>query len=1120
MTGRLFNTLSYRLKRKLQDWRKANSTLRENAGPWYQRALIFAGNRPLLYPLVFFSVVIALSAIILGFHAFSTLPSDTAVPPASDVNSRFYTLWTVQAAVAAMIYPIVIGFVSLLLQRRHSAKANLHIYLHDSAAILTGLSALFLVAIMAIQFLFLPIAGNAVLAYWLILDGFWFLLNILGAIWFLARTFDYLSLERRANIMRAYAINHIWPAEMRSNLQYNMFLEAIHYGWLPGPDYDDDENESNTAILLGPYGRDMGSVQVTGKYKVTRTISDVRFRVLSWAIRGWQRREEKIVASVDGQPKKLLILPLIPGDLFKEKVGLCRTEESSGLRRWERWLIRRSFLLASDTGKAAPLSISNILNSLIAEVQVAMESGEEVVCRDALCKLADFHVDLLLAGDFILDTGQRDNYANLVDRGDMFESRRMHELWIREYRRLCEGAVDRLSVSGIYFEYMAHITGRMTRRLGGVRPVGISSNLLSLPIFLHYHLNRWWSKTSEEQGLLDHGPCHPVTLNVPAFTAYESGIKAFVGAWEFLKNDCFPPTRDEIFDWSNYGEIIELYSEHLNYTLTMLVDSLSLGNQEGAEWLCDLLIKWCNNIRFRFDNFHCYIWDKRKLTLELLRKPWDEAKGAIDLSRVGNDEARATKALWVVCVRNYWIDLCCVSIYLMLCFGKDCDCEKSLPAQLAVALGRNKALRAGNSEIEKQWPISTLEDLLIAIIRQYYFDDEYRVRLDKIVEEIFSRWKLSTVHGRIYVWRLKDLDDLGDGQLLFLCLLAREQDSPSVQLMNTIQKWGVDDDTGLRAFVEKLKQWKARLTDKEFLDYESLYSCIQSEFVAIDKMQDAIDALSACIDQIVKGIDGFRTDRLKSAQFSEDRRNEVARWCSQSGFVKTSADIPISLFQEVRHSAEEYAEHSWIISDVNKGEFVEPPMAQRAIDENEWFDQRVSSRVAESVMAEVLKEIDCETVDVDGPAVYWQQIKSAAARIHKNGGTPILFVAGWTEPSWLFDWTKSIYDEHVEKPEGLRLAYEKQFEKMNEYLVSLNEIPVFVAPISPGSSYLIQKESLNILTFTRFEDGIYVKVSFEPVEGKDALINLRLSWRFRVNLKMGECWRLRYVKPQQPMKTM
>ena len=45
-------------------------------------------------------------------------------------------------------------------------------------------------------------------------------------------------------------------------------------------------------------------------------------------------------------------------------------------------------------------------------------------------------------------------------------------------------------------------------------------------------------------------------------------------------------------------------------------------------------------------------------------------------------------------------------------------------------------------------------------------------------------------------------------------------------------------------------------------------------------------------------------------------------------------------------------------------------------------------------------------------------------------------------------------------------------------------------------------------------------VSFEPVERKDALINLRLSWRFQPDLETSECWRFRYVEPQQPMKTV
>ena len=183
MLGRLLNTLSYRLSRELRNWRKVNSTLRANAWPWYQRVLIVAGNRPLLYALCLFSFAVVLSATIWGCHAHSSRFSVEASMTSLHVDGRFYALWTVQAAVAAMIYPIVIGFVSLLLQRRHSAKASLHIYLHHSAAILTGLSALFLVAAMAIQFFFLALAGDAVLGKWLILDGVWFLFNILGVIW-------------------------------------------------------------------------------------------------------------------------------------------------------------------------------------------------------------------------------------------------------------------------------------------------------------------------------------------------------------------------------------------------------------------------------------------------------------------------------------------------------------------------------------------------------------------------------------------------------------------------------------------------------------------------------------------------------------------------------------------------------------------------------------------------------------------------------------------------------------------------------------------------------------------------------------------------------------------------
>jgi hypothetical protein len=52
------------------------------------------------------------------------------------------------------------------------------------------------------------------------------------------------------------------------------------------------------------------------------------------------------------------------------------------------------------------------------------------------------------------------------------------------------------------------------------------------------------------------------------------------------------------------------------------------------------------------------------------------------------------------------------------------------------------------------------------------------------------------------------------------------------------------------------------------------------------------------------------------------------------------------------------------------------------------------------------------------------------------------------------------YDDHIERPEDLRLVRDKQFEA-DGYVGSLNDIPVFVAPIGPGSSYLISQELMN-----------------------------------------------------------
>ena len=1113
--------------RELREWHKSNQTAREYAWPWYQKALIAAGKNPVSMPFGLFLTVLFLCAVAWGCHAYYA-PHMVFIPLSSALRleQRFFTLWTIQATIAAMIYPIVIGFVALLLHRRHSAKASLQIYLHDSAAILSGLSAIFLVLALGVQSLFIDMVGKQLLAIWLIFDGLWFLANVIGVIRFLTRTFDYLRPEQRANIQRAYAINHVWPAEIRRNLEYNFFLRAIDLGWLPGPSYGDDGSNSNTAILLHSIGRDKGEIQVRDKKKDKWFVRDVRLRLLSLAVKRWQRREEKLSLLDKDQPPdafaglrhpRLLILPCAPGTQFDAEAGLCRTEGGSGLSWWERWLVRRSYVLARKEKKTASLSINDILNELIADAQVDMEAGEEVTFQEALGELENMHVALIHAGDIVTntDTGQRDNYANLAERDHVFDAR-LHDLWVRQYYRLTESAIERLSVNATYFRYLVHVPGRLISSLKDVHPKTIPGHFLRLSRSFHFCLNRWWSRTAEEQGLLVHTPCKPATLRAPDVTVYDNSIKEYIGAWESLKNDRFSPTDNEALNWEQYREVGELYTEHLNSTLFMLFDSLILGNRDGAEWLCDSLIKWWNTIRFRFDEPRYYIRDESKPTMELTEKPWEAVKNMTDLSMPGVVEDTAQKALWAVCIHNYWIDLCCVSLYAMIQLGKTCDCESSLPAQLAGKLGKGKALRPGGETAGNHWPIQTLEELLIAIIRQYFFDGGYlrgyHARLDSVVEGILSRGEPAMVPGRLYSGSgVEGLDALSDGQLVLMCFLIKEDWTPSERLMEKVQRWAVYDAHGPRNFVTELKQWRARLNEAGFREYGQFFLRVQGNFDAVENLDVAASTLNIGLAQISDSIERFRDDHLREVKVSEERLSQVAKWSSRSGFSQGDSDVPVSLFREVQHSDEEYTEYSQSFTNQNKGEHVEPPMAQRASNEDEYFDRVISRSVAMHVIAETLRSLNPASVDAETPVAYWEQIQIAASRIRKEDGTPILLVAGRGDPDWLLDWTRSNYDEDIKRSKGPQLVRDGRDES-DSYVGSLDDIPVFVAPLRIGSSYLISRETLDTLKFTEFEDGVFAKVSAEPVQGNDLLINLRVVWRFELELRKGECWRLRYIK--------
>ena len=93
---------------------------------WTRGMLMRAGEHPVQWPIIAFAVSALVS---IGLHFLpDAAPRITLSDNKTDLTTYFSGPWTVQAAVVALVYPIVIAFVTLLVQRRN-AKSILHIYL-------------------------------------------------------------------------------------------------------------------------------------------------------------------------------------------------------------------------------------------------------------------------------------------------------------------------------------------------------------------------------------------------------------------------------------------------------------------------------------------------------------------------------------------------------------------------------------------------------------------------------------------------------------------------------------------------------------------------------------------------------------------------------------------------------------------------------------------------------------------------------------------------------------------------------------------------------------------------------------------------------------------------------
>ncbi len=1112
------------LRKEERDWFRSNDLRRRLRHHWFDREVLKGGEHPIRYAFALSALLVLV--IVLRY----VIPEDWFVGywsswDAAEQLSYFTSLWAVQATIAALVYPFIIAFVTLLLARRPSSKAFLQIYLVDSGGLAAGLSSLFLVLSMAVQYVMLSTYSLGQAMPWVAVDSVWFVYNVMLTIWFLFRTVEFLRPDFQMEVVKRYAANVALPREIANLLRFQFFATAQKKGWTPGPEYLDDASKGQPQVVMHSFGFNMGEVSVERYLPERSRLTNVFYWPLRLAVAGWLKKASKqppaqASGPLDKSKSPLLVLPVLPGSTYEAEVVLARVDGGPKLSLLQRMFVRMSFWFTPLRLERRHVSSAEILSDLETDARVSAGSGDVAAFEEAYGRVTEMHETLLGASLGIADDGSVGSWA-LIPNVLKFPDRPVHEYWANTYRSLFDAAASLLPKESRPIRQLCHIVQHLDGPELQRSPVEIRERVLLLPTQLLYSLGNWWSQRLEEQGVLQHGPNEMALLRPPLQGAYEETFLHFVGGWDSARRVLAKfPDRDHKFIWENAKNLLKLNVRHINQTCLMLLAAVARGDQAAAEWLADVISKWGGNAS-SYDQKPSVLYRKSDfITIEGVSQEWsavEQSLGLDDNDRrfIGQDKSGLQRHVCLAALRNYWCDIRLLSLEILLSWAAREESklsERSLAVYVATGLLTGRQWRGGGQTKE---PLSelTASNYLTAKARQYGADSSYRqgyvAQLDGFVESAKNILRPDMVPGRVYSYSgADDVESLQDAQLIIFVILSAAEWRLGEPLRRQLAIWTSSNFQSTELVKHRAEAMKQRLDEVGDALCPELVDRLLSQMGKPHTRPEGIARTRNAIDTLLNEIAGLQSDAVANAQVSAQRLKEIEEAASEQGFSKDTGEFPLQLFSSIAYEDAPQEPFTLVISNLRKGELTDVEMAQRAVNERESYAEAVANAVGVLLLSDVIRKSEVRDVFAPDATTYWSALKEEAKALKELGLTPVLILDNPTRPDWVWEWEYPSQDGAYPRPPDLVIRHEEG--RGDGYVADFNDIQVFSGAVVLGESLLFAREAFSSVTVRKYRDNVFVKADASEVAGSRTLVDLRLTLERRVRVEHKQIVRIRY----------
>ncbi|WP_417614172.1 hypothetical protein [Parasphingorhabdus sp.] len=1038
---------------------------REHRYHFLKRSIITISGNPIAT--IILVTAIYSSAIILGESSYISqlkLSDETR----GDLKSLSLGILGVQAALVGLVFPFVIAFVGLLNQNRSSFATRLTIFIESTDAIFVGLSSLLLCLVIGIQLPFASQLAPNVAAVFSILNLLWFTANIVALSYFVIRTIAFIHPARRAPLIRAYVANVVWPRELTKIVTRNRWDGAGTYGYLPEVSDENDifEPKLTARIWYGPV--DYGEPKTMQQLWRKKSLVNVRMAILKPIIQNWIDK----VSQLDTETQPDFVIPVEPGREYEGDVPLARATTSLGIISiFGIWCSFTFRTIRKDHG--AVTSSAELLHEMVADLISLVDGRQVEEFSTQLREAIDFHFFLYgLAQAPVEDL----NYALIgPDSGFFASNQKLGLNWVKAYRDLVARAAERLFDEPGFFGRLAYMPASIFGRASPTVTPKALQPLLLLAYQLFYQLmEQNISQQSAVSTARREDDATPSSVNREE--VLNGAWRDMAAGWERLLQEIAARNGKTDWAWSDFQRISENVVEHLSLTTEMIGRAVWRGDEMATRWTCDLLLHWRHQSKRAWEARGSHsLLETEGLTFTVINRPWDQVETV--LLRL-EETTQAPALVFGAIARNAWLDhlvtIASLSIHWAI-YGA----STGTPALAARMLLQDQPLDQGDIGHRGPMPITSAE-VLVSILRITGADARYENRsysgdFDHLLERLGSLGRSPSVSMRIYSL---------DGGLSFDAL-------PLAQVLSIMGT--ITGPTGLNG---TLRRQLTQRNDVALRRRETHLEALIQATGAIDEAQHGALIDEICdlktgsfdlrlgnakqlLEQALAVLVDHRENAIKEAEVDPKRIREVTRAAALAAFRRNR--FPLNFFANIEGTTEDLEAFTLNVGGQDKGSYTDPPMGHTVINEDDWWRDTMSERIASIVWMDSVRCANFQELAGRNPEDFWRAVRDGSARIRENGNDPVLVVTNTAHPKWLDDWRWPYGEDNVSKPEDLVITHLP--DQVDGYAFSMNDIPVFEAPSPYGQAFLFPTQMLAQLRYHDYGDGVPLNLEFQ--ENKD-----------------------------------